>query len=99
MAWPAVHRTQLRHPQSNVNSRHVVCFVRTSLGWWPLPPSHSSLFLSPRFIREELYSKEEAQKKWNESVADRRVSRVTENGILKLAVQGHTTFVHETGTE
>ncbi|CAK0868961.1 unnamed protein product, partial [Prorocentrum cordatum] len=51
------------------------------------------------FIREELYSKEEAQKKWNESVADRRVSRVTENGILKLAVQGHTTFVHETGTE
>lgn len=51
------------------------------------------------FIREEGYSKDEAAAKWISDSKDKTVFRSTEFGELKIAVRGHTTFVHEQGTE
>lgn len=51
------------------------------------------------FIREEGFSAQEAKARWEADKADRSVYRMEEGGVLKLAVRGHTTFVHEDGQE
>ena len=44
-------------------------------------------------------SPEEAAEKWKADLADTTVFRTREFGQLKLAVRGHSMFVHETGLD
>ena len=60
------------------------------------------LFLSQRghkawFLRELLYTEEEAESKWHRDFADKTVRRKHEEDVLKLAVVGHTQEIREVG--
>ncbi len=60
------------------------------------------LFLSQRghkawFMRELMYTEEEAESKWDRDSADKTVRRKHEEDVLKLAVVGHTQEIREVG--
>lgn len=50
-----------------------------------------------RFIREEGYTPDEAEAKWQEDLANPQIKRQSKHGVLKLAVQGHETIVSQQG--
>ena len=51
------------------------------------------------YVREEGMSPEAAAAKWTASLGDPRIFQTKEFGTIKIAVRGHTEYVHEEGVE